>query len=285
MSRFWSFIRETKPRDIRTILFGASGDRVKVLDTLPRTSTSQADINNLTAFITAAREPVWFLVRCDFEDPSDAQFKLGFTGLPSASTNRFVKLLASGHCGYIPCVYFGSRDTVEDRLWDHLCPISDELEESSSSSSMISAVVEENDRFILIPAANLSELCKNRKLAFVLYRTDNNVLIHAFRPVGVCPRYRLRDSSDNLTPNILRNKNDVIPWLQARMFDSLEFTFGQDFHSCADTPWLVSSAPVVSRESIGRRRSNHNVLSPPTLEKYTGPSKRTRNFPDRLIAN
>ena len=282
--RFWSFVKESKKSSIRTVVFEASPNHIKVVQSFSRCATSNEDVENLSRFLLESIEPLWFIVRCDFNDPMDSQFKLGFSGLPSSTTNRFVNLLGSSEKGYISCGYYGTKQNLEDRIWDHLFPVVDDTT-PSGSSSVVGAVVEEGSRFKLIPGVSLVDLCRRRRSAYILCPIDDVIKVHLFNPDGVCPRCRIKDdmgiSSSRSRTVLAFMKPDLVPWLLACVFNSFEVEFGSDVHSCADLPSLVPSAPVVSRESVtGRRRSNQIVLSPPTLEKYTGPSKRTRNFPN-----
>jgi hypothetical protein len=279
--QFWSFVRQSKERAIRTILFDASSNVIRVVETFSRGKTCSEDVANLCEYLSESIEPVWFLVRCDFSDSTDSHFKLGFSGLPSAATNRFVALLGSTAVGYLPCGYYGTKQGLEDRIWDHLFPL---VEDPATGNSVVGAVVEDGSRFKLVASTSISDFCRKRISAYVLCPTDHIIRIYFFNPDGVCPRCRVKDSSVSRSRTVLAfMKPDLIPWLMSCMYDSFEFEFGSDIHSCADLPSLTPSAPVVSRESLtGRRRTNQIVLSPPTLEKYTGPSKRTRNFSARI---
>jgi hypothetical protein len=284
VNQFWSYVRDTKNTSTRSIVFHASAQGVKVLTTFKRGSTSHEDIENLSHYLSQSYEPVWFLVRCDFDDPSDSRFKLGFAGLPTASTNRFVRLLGSHSVGFVPCAYYGSKLDIEERLWDHLCPLVDDPP-NSFSSMIASALIEHDGQLKLLPSINVSDFCRSRRVAFVLQCTDTTVHINLFKPVGVCPRCRIPVDNAPHDGLLSRKRQEIIPWLQAFLFDSLDFSFGCEINACVDLACNPTSAPVVTKDSTGRRRSNHIILSPPTLDKYTGPSKRTRNFPDRLIAN
>lgn len=288
VNHFWRYIHGTKANQIRTIIFETVNNKIHVLHTLERGRTSADDVLGIYKIVLDLDHPVWFLVRCDFSDSCDGKFKLGFTGLPSSNTNRFVSLLASSDVGYLPCGYYGTKRDLEERIWDHLFPWTEDI--SSPSCSAISAVVVEGSNppfFKLIPSTSITTLCRRRQAAYVLVPTNEDVVrIHMFHPEGVCSRCRVRttgaDSGDPSRAVLAFMKPELIPWLLISIYERFDFIFAEDIDSCADLPSLVSSAPVVARESMHRRRSNESVLSPPTMEKYTGPSKRTRNFPDHV---
>lgn len=286
VNRFWNYIHDTKANQIRTIIFETLNNRIKLLRTLQRCPTSADDVQGIHKVVLDHDRPVWFLVRCDFSDSGDGKFKLGFTGLPSANTNRFVSLLASSDVGYLPCGYYGTKNDLEERIWEHLFPWTEDT--TSPSCSAISAVVVEGSNpphFKLIPSTSITTLCRRRQAAYVLIPTCEDVVrIHMFHPEGVCSRCRVRTKGtapgDRSRAILAFMKPELIPWLLISIYERFDFIFAEDVDSCADLPSLVSSAPVVARDSMHRRRSNESVLSPPTMEKYTGPSKRTRNFPD-----
>ena len=282
IDKFWSYIHETKTRYVRTIFFEVNAHgSISILETCVRGATSSDDISRIFQYMMKSDQPVWFLVRCDFSDQTDSQFKLGFSGISSPTSNRFVYLLASSYVGYLECEYYGTKHDLEDRIWDHLFPY--ETREKIDSPGAISAVVVEGSSppsFRLLPSANVHDLCRNKQTAYILIPgIDSVARVHLFHPEGVCPRCRVRrDDIADKSPTILAfMKPDLIPWLTASICERYEFTFGIDVESCADLPSLTHSAPV-----IDRRRSNDIVLSPPTLQKYKGPSKRSRNFPDHV---
>jgi hypothetical protein len=72
-------------------------------------------------------------------------------------------------------------------------------------------------------------------------------------------------------------KADIIGYLTAN-FPGTHYKLMGDIQVCAN---LVDPNGSNRGSTVARRRSNDDVLSPPTFQKYNkGASKRTRNFPD-----
>lgn len=261
---FWSFVQSTKESAVRSIFFTSTNhDRIVILKLFVRQQSTFDDVENIRLSLADAPISVGFVVRCDFNDRLDRQFKLGSLGPPCP----VIQLLAS-HQPALQYRPYSPLSDLEDQLWDHLFPLTEEPPSLDGAAVVLDSSASPN--FTIIPVLDVKDLCKRRQCAFILSAQSVDVVtVQLFVPDGPCRRCRVGADAQREKTVYAFMKPEVIPWLH-RIRPGTVFAFGDDVHSCTD---FERGAP--------RRRSNEDVLSPPTLDKYNkGASKRTKNFPD-----
>lgn len=264
VSEFWKYVQSTKASSIRTVFFTAGSNGLRVHQMHSRQPSTHADVHNILQSLLAVSQPVWCVIRCDFNDVLDNHFKLGHLGIPTAATQRIAQSLR------IRCRYYSPSSDLEDQIWDHLFPLSEETVTHSLDNAAVILDSSTAPRFSLLSPVNVSELCRSRQCCFLLSaQSPDQVLVQLFVPEGPCRRCRTTSDSQKEKTVYAFMKAELVPWLRQLAANTL-FMLDDDIHSCGD---VSRGAP--------RRRSNEDVLSPPTLDKYNkGASKRSKNFPD-----
>lgn len=291
LETFRDYVLSTKQAMVRNIFFTADFDSgvVRLVDILPRCRSTQEDVESLISVLAHSNhESLWFVVRLDFHDSTDQNFCLGYCDPTPAISSQALKF-SSRLFAFARLHHYRSLQDLEHQLWNHLFPhYVDELRYNKVCD--VSAVLVDNcdsssPSFRLVQQVTpqfVSDCCRQNRCAFIIRRLlDQKIEICFFSPEGpptcACGRSGSNIDSKKQKTVCAFMKADLVSWLQQSVGNQMLFSFITDAHCCTDILLLI--AP--ERPDGPRRRSNEDVLSPPTLEKYNkGSSKRTRNFPD-----
>lgn len=286
---FRDYVLSTKQAMVRSIFFTVDFDSgvVRLVDTLPRCASTQEDVESLIAVLKQSNHAsLWFVVRLDFHDSTDRNFCLGYCESAPAISSRALTF-SSRLFAYARLHHYRSLQDLEDQVWNHLFPhYVDELRYNNVydvSAVLVDHCDSSSPSFRLVQQVTpqfVSDCCRQNRCAFLLRVLDRKIEICFFSPEGAtcaCGRSGSKIESKKEKTVCAFMKADLVSWLQQIVGNQMLFSFTTDLHCCTDLLPLI--AP--ERPDVPRRRSNEDVLSPPTLEKYNkGSSKRTRNFPD-----
>lgn len=251
----WMYIRATKEQLVRTIVFSVdySRDTVKITSILKRGNSTEIDVDNILTTISGENLPQWFIVRLDFESNDDSAFAVGHCGSFSLSVSRTAEKVL----GKSRFRNYESKQSLESAIWDHLFPIHDTP--GSAGAIVLEGITTGFPTFKYLGSRNVKEMCESGRIAFLI--SSNSVFL--LNPDPQCPICGPR------TLHFSQRDRAVYAFMKPDLAKLLgpSYAFLTDVTCCADA--------VISQ----RRRSNQEVLSPPTLEKYQkSSSKRTRNF-------
>jgi hypothetical protein len=293
LNQFRNFIHTTKAAHIRTIVFTVNlkNGQIMVHLQLLKTSSTETDIDSIRSALEAFTFPVWFILRSNFDDQSDMHFSIGYCDpcplCPSAAMLFAHDLLPN--CSF---KHYTSISHLRDAILSHIFPAY--TEEIRGSSAVIPealsfVVVDECDSsdpvFRLISNVekrSIVDFCKANRCVYILSPCITGIRIILLNPDGSCNRCQserspmLRDKERTVYAFM---KADLAHWL--KRYDNASLIFSSDCNSCCEI--LDLEQDFREPPDVPRRRSNEDVLSPPTLEKYNkGASKRTRNFPHQI---
>jgi hypothetical protein len=268
IDEFWRYVHSTKQNAVRTVVFRVDYSTIQlhVLSTVERNSSTEAEMRTLLAVLKTCLEPVWFIVRVDFESPLDNAFALGHVGPYSLSVARLANAIS------IPFKNHDSIINLEESISQQLFPLHDPVG-GPNGVILVEGLTTSFPRFkFLGPHLGVQDMCRQGHCAFII--SPGSVFL--LNPEGDCANCGVRNiaSSERERAIYAFMKADLIEYLQSIDSSRLAaYTFTADLNSCAET------------KNNMRRRSSQDVLSPPTLEKYQkGSSKRHRNFSNKLQA-
>ena len=292
---FRTYILSTKDSYVRTVFFMVdfTAGTIDVVRSFRRSATTDGDVDSIVSTVRSAHgNPIWFVVRSDFNDHSDSDFRLGYCD-PHLPLQPFVGQFTARLFPAINVHHYRTIRHLEDGIWSHIFPLyASGLDDSPLA---IEVVVVDNPHsrdpcFKLVKQVSqtmLSHFCKNKQSLYVLLPNPDTgrVAVSLLHPEGVCILCGSTPVDSYQEPHLDKTKTvyafmkaDLLAWLASHA-DGRQYAFTSDSNSCADF-----RAPARKLEPVPRRRSNEDVLSPPTLDKYNkGSSKRTRNFPDQEV--
>ena len=266
------------------MFFSVTIDLIQLLGVFPKQESTQSDVENIHKSISSLRGSCWFVVRTNFEDPHDNHWSIGYCDSSTTvriETLEFVSRISKRLFPEHSFHFYSNLNSLEDDIWNHLFPLYNHSINHPVSDHLIIVIEDillKSPRFAQCQYYTVNELCKSRRCCFIVSKPGNIVLVTPDESACYsCGR------TAGILDNVTVNEKTVYAFMKADIVQFLQSMEGSHHYRILSDVSCCGDVGRGDREEFTttRRRSNNDVLSPPTLEKYNnGSCKRNRNGSD-----